>query len=122
MEKPKRRILCVDDDQDTCEMMAALLGSAGLEVCHALNVDEGLRLAKKERFDLILLDWTFDDGTGLELCQMIRSFDAETPILFYSGISYGSQTKQAISAGAQGFFIKPLGMEDLLQTISRFVI
>jgi two-component system, OmpR family, response regulator MprA len=118
MEKTKRRILCVDDDQDTCEMMSVLLGTVGYEVSCALTLSEGLRLAKQEQFALILLDWTFPDGTGLELCQMIRNFDPQTPIFFCSGVSIGAESKRAMNAGAQGFFVKPLAMNDFLSNVS----
>ena len=43
MEKAKGRILCVDDDEDACEMMNALLDLQGYEVIQAQNVAEGLR-------------------------------------------------------------------------------
>jgi DNA-binding response OmpR family regulator len=86
-----------------------------------MNIAEGLTLAKKEHFDLILLDWFFGDGTGLELCRMIRAFDSETIILFYSGVVDKAEIQQAISGGAQGFLVKPIGIEDLVLTVSRFV-
>jgi DNA-binding response OmpR family regulator len=124
MTKPSesaKRILCIDDDQDTCEIVTLLLGEAGYEVTDAPTVAEGLRLAKRGGFDLILLDWVFDDGNGLELCQMIRAFDAETPILFFSAVAYQTEIKQAMSAGAQGFLVKPMGTDLLLQTVSGFV-
>jgi DNA-binding response OmpR family regulator len=124
MTKPsesEKRILYIDDDKDTCEMIKTLLGLAGYEVIPALTVAEGLRLATSGGFDLILLDWIFDDGSGLELCQKIRRFDAEIPILFYSGVAYKTEIKKAMRAGAQGFLVKPLGTEILTQTVSRFV-
>ena len=121
MEKNKGRILCVDNDQDTCEMITLLLGLAGYEVIQATNIAEGLTLARKEHFDLILLDWFFGDGTGLELCRMIRAFDSQTVILFYSGVTDRAEIKQAMSAGAQGFLIKPTGVEDLVQTVTNYV-
>lgn len=117
----KGRILCADDDKDTCEMVTTLLGRAGYEVRQALSVGEALGLAQKGGFDLILLDWIFEDGTGIELCETIRSFDSKTAILFYSGIAYEAEIKKALHTGAQGFIVKPLGTETLVQTVSRFV-
>ena len=102
-------------------MITLLLGLAGYEVIQATNIAEGLTLARKEHFDLILLDWFFGDGTGLELCRMIRAFDSQTVILFYSGVTDRAEIKQAMSAGAQGFLIKPTGVEDLVQTVTNYV-
>ena len=59
MEKAKGRILCVDDDEDACEMMNALLDLQGYEVIQAQNVAEGLSQGISNNLDLILLDWGF---------------------------------------------------------------
>ena len=121
MDKPKGRILCVDDDKDTRDMMTALLGLEGYEVVQARSVAEGLTLAVSDNFDLILLDWVFADGTGIELCKMIRRSSAAAPILFYSGMALKDDIENAISAGAQGFLVKPVDFQVLLQNLSRFV-
>jgi DNA-binding response OmpR family regulator len=120
MKEAKGRILFVEDDQDTCEMMRILLGLEGYEAVPASGVSEGLSLAKAESFDLILLDWHFEDGTGIELCRMIRAFDGEIPIFFYTGVAYKSELKKALKAGAQGYFIKPVDAGDLMQTVLRY--
>jgi len=102
----KPRILSVDDHDDTLEMLKALLGSHGYDVSGASSVTEGLKLAKAGKFDLYLLDYKFSDGTGRELCERIREFDGETPILFFSG-SHPKIQQEALSCGAQGFVVKP---------------
>lgn len=48
----------------------------------------------------------FPDGTGKELCQKIREFDTETPIVFFSG-SHTIKQQEAVSCGAQVFVMKP---------------
>ena len=53
MEKTKGRILCVEDDEDTRDMLSALLGLEGYEVVEARNVTQGLTLATSSTFDLI---------------------------------------------------------------------
>jgi DNA-binding response OmpR family regulator len=121
MEKTKGRILCVEDDKDTRDMMSALLGLEGYEVVQASNVAEGLTLATSRTFDLILLDWVFDDGTGIDLCKGLRGNGTHAPVLFCSGIGNRTEIEKAMQAGAQGFLIKPIDFNDLLQNISRFV-
>jgi DNA-binding response OmpR family regulator len=117
MEKPKKRILCVDDDLDTCQMVETLLRLSGYEVTYAMTVADGSTLAKKGGFDLYLLDWYFPDGSGIELCQYIRMFDATTPILFCSGAAYETDIKRAMGAGAQGYLVKPTDVENLIDSI-----
>ncbi|PYT07462.1 MAG: hypothetical protein DMF60_07040 [Acidobacteria bacterium] len=121
MNKTRRRILCVDDDRDTRDMMTALLGLEGYDVLTAESVAEGISLALSGNFDLVMLDWVFKDGTGIELCTMIRSTDAATPILFYSGMALSGDMDNAIRAGAQGFLVKPVDFDELLRSVSTFV-
>jgi len=121
MEKSKGRILCVEDDQDTRDMMSALLGLEGYEVVQARNIAEGFNLATSRPFDLILLDWVFDDGTGIDLCKRLRGNGTHAPVLFCSGIGNRTEIEKAMQAGAKGFLIKPIDFSDLLQYIGRFV-
>lgn len=120
MQEMKGRILFIDDDADTCEMIKLLLGQAGYEATIASSVAEGLSKARSDRFDLILLDWYFPDGTGLDLCKMIRSQDSKIPIFFYTGMAFDAYIHKAMQAGAQGCFIKPVDVENLLRTISLY--
>jgi len=117
----KGRILFLDDNDDTCELIALVLSQAGYEIVIGRSITEGLQLIKSKPFDMILLDWYFPDGTGIELCQAIRESDGQTPIFFYTGMGQEQYIRSGLQAGAQGFFIKPVDMDTLLQTISSQV-
>lgn len=121
MEGTQGRILFVDNDSDTCEMVRTLLGNAGYETVTASSVTDGLLLARTDTFDLVLLDWHFQDGTGIELCRMIRTFDDKTPIFFYTGMASEEDGNTMRRAGAQGCFVKPVEVESLLKTLSLYV-
>jgi len=121
MDRIKGRILCVDDHKDTREMLTAILGLEGYQVSQANGIDDGLCAANADNFDLILLDWVLKDGSGIELCRMISKAGVTTPILFYSGIADRSELEEAMRAGAQGFLMKPVDIDDLLQSVSRVV-
>ena len=111
------RILCVEDDVESREMMTILLGAAGCEVVTASGTTDALNLAKKDRFALIILDNWLETGSGVELCKRIRGFDPQTPIVFYSAAAYEADVQRAMKAGAQYYFTKPLGLQALMQTI-----
>ena len=111
------RILFVDDHEDTRALIVRLLAHWGYEVQAAGSVEEGLRLARRGRFDLYLLDSRFGLLSGAELCESIREFDAETPIVFYSG-DHPSRLREALECNAQGFVMKP-GFDDLPREIER---
>ena len=107
LETHNLRILFVDDHEDTRSLMMTWLGVLGHEVVVAHSVNEGVRLAKSQTFDLYLLARRFTDGSGKELCEKIRVFDDTTPIVFYSGEMPARQEEMAAACGAQGYAIKP---------------
>jgi DNA-binding response OmpR family regulator len=115
----KGQILFVDSDTDTCDMMCMLLDRAGYLAVAVSTITEGFRHAKTRAFDLILLDWHLQDGTGIDLCKRVRGIDEITPIFFYTGVAYPQELKKALEAGAQGYFIKPVDVDSLLQTIDK---
>jgi DNA-binding response OmpR family regulator len=122
MEEPRARVVCVDDDRDTCEMVRAVLNSSGYDVLTATTVREGLSLIRNNGCDLILLDGRLPDGTGVEMCRAIRAFDPETPILFCSGADDRSDIERAMCAGAQGYLVKPYGLRRLKQSIAGLLV
>ena len=119
MSAPKRRVLCVDDDIDTCQMLTHLLASENYEAQAIMNVEEALTLAQRQSFNLYILDARFPDGKGLSLCSQIRQFDPHTPIVVYSGAVYDSDREEAERAGATAFIPKP-DVDLLVETASQF--
>jgi CheY-like chemotaxis protein len=112
MTAPKKLILCVEDHPETCPLVAAALPD--YEVVSAHSMEAGLRQATGEHFDLHLFDYHLPDGTGLQLCLFIRTFDKNTPILLWSGVS--SITEQHVTtAGAQGLINKGPDFIDKLE-------
>lgn len=110
---PTRRVLCVDDHEDTCSLIAAILSEH--EVISALSKSEGLRKAKSQHFDLILLDYHMRDGNGPELSKQIREFNPNTPIFFVTG-TYTMTESEVSEAGAQGVIRKP-DVADVLPSV-----
>lgn len=113
----RKHILLVEDLPDHCELLAFNLEEYRL--VHARNFAEGVRFATKKYFDLYILDNWLPDGTGIDLCQMIRKFDPHTPILFCSAVAYEHDIKEGLSAGAQAYFVKPIDFEELQLTVAR---
>jgi DNA-binding response OmpR family regulator len=114
-------ILCIEDDRDTCELMAVSLGMHGYKVEAAHSIKDGLWKAKKERYSLYSIDTQLPDGSGLELCKQIRKFDSTTPIIFYSADAFPEQIKNALSAGAQAYLVKPTDPFELTRTVEKLL-
>src|SRR5262249_46363983 len=89
-------------------------------VMFARDVEEGLRLARQLRFDLYILDNWLPDGSGVGLCRLIREFDPQTPILFYSAAAYLRDKQEALRAGAQAYFVKPINFAEFKRAVAQF--
>ncbi len=107
MLRAKCRILCVDDHEDTSEMLQLLLAQEDYEVVTAVTVEDALKLAKSEDFDLYVLDKRLPDGSGLELCKKLSAATPDVPCMFYTGDAYEVHRHEAIAAGADFYVAKP---------------
>ena len=118
---PKGRILCTEDDADTRDLIILTLQFAGYEVKGADSAEEAIALLKTEKFGLCLLDNWLPGTSGVDICEKIRQFDANTPILFYSGAAQDADKERAFNAGAQGYLVKPVLADDLIGEVSRLI-
>jgi two-component system OmpR family response regulator len=116
----RKRILCVDDHEDTRDMMRILLGEYGYEAVIAASVSDALKNARSGGLALCILDHWVTEGNGIELCRQIRAFDADTPIMFYSGAGYEIDIQKGLDAGAQAYLVKP-DFDHLKPTIDRLI-
>jgi CheY-like chemotaxis protein len=116
MANAKCRILCVDDHQDTSEMLKILLGQEDIEVLTALSIEEAIELSRLEPFDLYVLDKRLPDGSGLELCEQLQLLAPGVPCIFYTGDAYDIHRQEALAAGAEAFVPKP-EIEKLIKTV-----
>jgi len=113
----ERRILVVEDQDDEHNPLSPMLGE--YDVVAASDYDEGMRMARNQYFDLYVLDNRMPGGTGIELCRRIREFDPNTPILFCSRRSNPVDRSEALSAGAQAYFVKPIEVQEVLGTVTK---
>ncbi|HEU4714439.1 MAG TPA: response regulator [Pyrinomonadaceae bacterium] len=121
MQSEKRRVLYIEDHEDTRELVTLLLNQKSYEVVTGATIETGIALAGAGEFDLYLLDSWLPDGSGLDLCQRIREFDQTTPILFYSAAAYASDHEMALQCGAQGYLTKPSQPSELCRLVSELI-
>ena len=114
------RVLYVDDDEDSREMLRTLLESRSIETKAVGTAGEALSSIKAEHFDLYLLDGWLPDLDGFELCRQMRCHDLHTPILFFSGAGREADKKMGHQAGANAYVIKP-DVRNLLGSIDQFI-
>jgi DNA-binding response OmpR family regulator len=119
MKVMEKAVLYVEDDADTRDLIQLWLGINGYSVTTACTVIDALALVRTGKFVLYILDNWLPDGNGIDLCQQIRVFDHDTPILFISGAAYPTDQEQAIDAGAQEYLTKPTDLEDLFDAVMQ---
>jgi two-component system nitrogen regulation response regulator GlnG len=107
MPLSKQRVLCVDDDEDTCFVLRRLLEQEGYEAETARTVAEALEMSRERPFDLYVLDVRFSAGNGASLCRRIREAAPHTPLVVYSSASRMDDRQEALLAGANAFVNKP---------------
>jgi CheY-like chemotaxis protein len=116
MISPRCRVLCVDDHEDTSEMLQLLLSEEDYEVHTAATIEEACNMADASQFDLYVLDKRLPDGTGLELCNRLNLLTPGIPCIFYSGDAYEIHRREAMAAGAAAYVAKP-NIEGLISAV-----
>lgn len=114
------RVLCVEDDADTRDMLKFKLGLSDIEAAVAPDMEAALLLMEREHFSLYVLDGGLQNAWGLSLCEQIRASDACTPIVIFSGHSSASDIQAGLHAGANAYLVKP-DSSQLIPTIRRLL-
>ena len=115
------RILYAEDDADTRELVTLILEQQDCQVVAAESHDEILRLAQAEHFDLYLIDNWMPGVSGVRLCEQLREFDQDTPVLFYSAAAYEMDRAEALQSGAQAYLIKPSQPSELCDLVTSVI-
>ena len=112
-----KRILIVEDDKSIAELQRDYLEISGYEVLCASNGDEGLRLLKHERFDLVILDLMLPGKTGFDILQEIAS-EKDFPVLIVSAKDEEIYKIKGLNLGANDYITKPFSMGELVARVN----
>jgi DNA-binding response OmpR family regulator len=116
----KNKILFIEDESALQETFGDLLSREGYEVIKALDGDSGLRLAKSEKPDLILLDLILPRMNGFEVLEGIRKEDdiKDIPVIILTNLESAGDVQKAIEFGAKDYLVKEnYKMEEVLEKI-----
>jgi DNA-binding response OmpR family regulator len=116
------RLLLAEDDFDFSGVLSRHLASRGWEVLCCADGREALSLARKQPFDVILLDLTLPALDGLELLQRLRSDNTSTPVLVITARGQLAEKVVGFQAGADDYLAKPFDLAELevrLQALTR---
>jgi DNA-binding response OmpR family regulator len=115
----KTRVLVVDDESDTLNLMRTILDIGGFAPIITLNSLDALTLAEVEKPDVVLLDIMMPNLDGFALCKLMRAHPAtkHLPIVFVTAYSALDLQDRKVEAGADLILHKPLSMDSLIRTI-----
>lgn len=119
----RRKLIIVDDDRDTREMLTLSLQSEGFDVREAPDGLGLISTLEVERPDAILLDVMMSWINGFELCRAIKSNDdfKDIPVVFVSARQTAADIEQGIAVGAADYFSKPLDMPQLARRLDELI-
>lgn len=117
----KKRIICIDESGDDCELFHIVLTQAGYEVRSARSFAESLQFIENSQFNLCIANISLFRHTGFELLEKVREIYPAIPLIICSPDARNSTREKANQAGAQAFFTKPINFDSLVETIAQLI-
>jgi len=111
-------VLIVDDEEFLRKMIVMGFERDGFTVFQADNGEDGVKIARQELPELVLLDLVMPRLLGFEVCQILRNDPqfSKTAIVIMSAKSYKPDMDKAAELGADAYVVKPFEMAEMLKT------
>jgi CheY-like chemotaxis protein len=130
--KKEQKVLVIDDEADTVVYMETLLQDNGYETVSAGDGEEGMEKVKSEKPDLVVLDVSMPQKSGMRFFREIKSNPelAKIPVIFVTGVTGFAGEKDALkkfidSRGSipspEGFFSKPIDREEFIKAVNKLL-
>ena len=131
-QKKGKKILVIDDEEDTVIYLETLLQDNGYNTVSARNGQDGLEKVRSENPDLVILDVSMPEKSGMRFYKEAKSDPdlAQIPVVFVTGVTGYARDKDALRKfiGArssipnpEGFFSKPIEREEFLKKIEEIL-
>jgi len=115
------KILIADDEKNVLKMLTTVFSHAGNQIACADNGKDALRLFKQDKPDIVLMDIRMPEMSGIESLQLMRKFDADTPIILMTAYAAVETAVEALRLGAFDYVIKPFELDELKLLMSRAI-
>ena len=115
-----KTILLADDDEDIRTVFGMSL-ERYYRILEAATGPSALELTRRERPDLVVLDWTMPGSSGIEILTALRQdpLTANMPVIMLTGKEEEADQTRAAALGAYAFLVKPVSPPQLLKTIRQ---
>jgi len=107
-----KKVLVVDDDEKTVELVRLYLNRDGYRVITAFEGEEALRLAREAHPDLLVLDLMLPGINGLEICRTLRQ-ESDIPIIMLTAMTTDEDRLRGLDLGADDYVTKPFSPREL---------
>ena len=116
-------ILIVEDDPKSLKLTRDLLQANGYTTIQATDGEQGVRLTKEKKPDLVLMDIMMPEMDGYTACDAIKRDKAtrEIPVVMLTAMGYELNKELAQKLGADGYITKPFTRQELLDVINQFL-
>lgn len=116
------RVLVIEDDADTASSLCKELGDIGYAVVHVADAIAGLRAAKKEQWDLLIVDRMLGKGLdGLSLVVSLRQDGLKTPVLILSALASLDERVRGLRSGGDDYLTKPFAFPELFARVEALM-
>ena len=115
------KVLVVDDEIDVCDFVKNFFEERNYRVFMALGGSEALRILRKEKPDLILLDIKMKEMDGIQTLERIRKIDKNVKVIMVSALEDQDKMEAAKKLGASKYITKPLVLEELESAVKAHV-
>ena len=112
-------VLVIDDEVEARDLVCRWLGGAGYTYLAASDAEGGLSLLERKPCEAVVLDIAMPGESGLNLLPRIRAIAPDTAVIMLSGLADAPTAIEALTGGACGYLIKPVGRDDLLRLLAQ---
>lgn len=119
----KTKILIIEDNEQNMYMLTYLLQSEGYEIIQAYSGFTGVKFAKEENPDIVLLDIQLPEMDGYEVAEKLIQIEAmkETPIIAVTSYAMPGDKEKALESGATGYIEKPINPDTFISQMESFL-
>lgn len=116
-------ILIVEDNEKNLKLLRDVLQFKGYRTLEAMTASEGLRLAREERPDLVLMDIQLPDIDGITALGRLRAdpLTQKTPVVAVSASVMPDDQQRIVASGFDAYVTKPINVKSFLETVERFI-
>jgi DNA-binding response OmpR family regulator len=116
-----KRVLIVEDEEGLLEGLAHNFKFEGYEVLTAKNGAEGLKMALKQKPDVVVLDIMLPEKDGFAVLKELRQRHREIPVLVMTARNFEADVLKGFDLGADDYVTKPFGIKELMARVKRLV-